>query len=166
MRGRALPSRWAQIRVQVSGNGTFAVRRRKETGSISLALNCFTGKMGVRASVCPSHSRSVNRDQTGSQIGKQSENFRAPYIETPPGCRMGLEEAPRWTCGIHLQLLFVAPAVLSPSYTFYAELCSHSIREVLSLLFFLSVNADIEARRDGVSFPWSHNKIVNEITQQ
>lgn len=43
--GTPQESRWAQIRAQVSGKGTLAVGRR-ETGSSSLALNCFTSKMG------------------------------------------------------------------------------------------------------------------------
>lgn len=43
----------AQIRVRVSGKVTLLSGWRKETGSISQALNCFTGKMWVRASVGP-----------------------------------------------------------------------------------------------------------------
>ena len=46
-----------------------------------LALNCFSGKMGIRLSVCPLYSKSVKRNQTRSQVGKQSRNFSAPSIE-------------------------------------------------------------------------------------
>lgn len=52
-RGTAVLKDMAQIRVRVSGKVTLLSGWRKETGSISQALNCFTGKMSVRASVCP-----------------------------------------------------------------------------------------------------------------
>lgn len=68
-------SKLAQIRVQVSGKATLAIGSRKETGAISLALNCFIGKMEIRMSVCPLYPKSVNRDQIRSPEGKQSGNF-------------------------------------------------------------------------------------------
>ena len=78
LKGTLYGSRLAQIRAQEKQHLQFEQERNKFH---FLALNCFTGKKGIRLSVCPLYSKSVKRNQTRSQVGKQSRNFSVPSTD-------------------------------------------------------------------------------------